>query len=225
MKKLVAWAIVFMMACFAMYLYGVAIAEDDFTIHANVKFKDKPEEVKEKEWLECLYEASEDELPIRYFELFGDDLTYFMKYKGKVADIKETVIEYAFGKNKELVNVEYFFPVKNNLKVDIQFEDNYDFIRKSLMKKYGNTIDNGSPINALLGRSVKNSIQYSGSKYYNFDCWVLEYKDYNVKIELTRDDHFGTITIDYYMFTNEELYEAMEEIASDKSHSSPSDDL
>lgn len=177
MKKLVAWAIVLIMVCFAMCGCGSKSKDDGLEIHAGVKFLDTHEEVKKKETLELIVEENDWQE-----EGFKSGLLY----EGKIAEIDKAKILYKFDDANKLIYACYTF-YKKQLK-----ENSYDNLYKALSEKYGDEVSENEYAYDNVGHPI--------SKWKEvMKAWIYRGKQYNVKIEILKT-RASDIEIYYFLY-------------------------
>ena len=216
MKKIVSLLLILIIACTSL----LASAEE-FTIHAGTKFGDTIDEVLEKETLERIMEDKS-----------GKDYAV-LYYEGTVAGFPKVHIVYYFQNNDMVLDRAAYHIASSLTSPKKVVLDDYNQLITLLIDKYGEPLTEENDVYRLKkGRLStveglsKNNVK-NGKEAYDirYNCWVVPYDEYTVKIDLFYDDD-GTTSeceIEYYTYTEEKLEKYKE--AEKRKKQKQSDDL
>lgn len=201
-KRIMALVLVSVMLMVAQ----TALAEE-FTVHAGVKFGETKEEVKNKETLELDEEADTK-----------------LTYKGTVANINNSSIEYYFNDEGYLNDVLYSFPTSTTRDT---ISTRFDTIESGLVRKYGKSLGNsGGDFYIITGPAFDNAVAFIALMMWldgtgdvvDYGEWIVPNEEDNVKIDLiayyTRDSKYNYnyfLMLSYHPFTDEDLKAAQDE--------------
>lgn len=191
-------------------MFSTYVNADDFSIRNDIHFGDSIETVKEKEVLGFCYESpTSDE----------DGLMGLMSNIGTIAGIDDSQVTYYFYDN-ELCEIDYGLDTtERNLNT---LKSNYNDIYDGLIRKYGKPLYNDSK------KEGKHEILTNVSTYVNswlgisysaldYNEWVKEYDNYNIKIDLSctykptdNGIESACIYVGYKYFTDETIQEIQE---------------
>lgn len=206
MKKIFSLLLALML-CVA----GIAVAEnEEFQLRNGIFFGDTVEVVKQKETLEIRTDSQ--------------DKTDLIWYDGIIAEISGS-IRYDFdNETGKLIDMKYTFDALSDKNI---IDNDYEKIRKSLIRKYGPPIGNtGGTIELITGSAFD---QYASDIFIinllggtgdvrDYDEWIVDSNGYHVKIDFisyyTRDEDHNYIynnAISYHYYTDEDYLNALKE--------------
>lgn len=212
MKRLVSVlvSLVLMVSCFSS-----ALAAEDFTLRSGIKFGDTLEDILAKE--KTLTRDSED-------DDYEGKSSY--RFKGKIAGYSDASCSFSFDDDGKLNDMEYNFN-QNICTSRDEMNSVYKKLYDSLKRQYGNPLGNtGGTAYLITGSAIGtastiialfSSIGGYSADYFDYDEWVVDCDDYNVKIDIisfySRSDYGYRyhVALSYHCFTDEEYAAAVRE--------------
>lgn len=205
MKKIVSAII-----CLALSLTFIVpcFAASDFTLRNGILFGDTIDDILAKE--KTLKRASDDSY----------------RFEGKIAGYTDTGCIFSFDDDGKLVSMRYDFSDSCYSKESTS--DVYDKLYQSLVRQYGKAKGNRNGTTYIItGPAIDTMavwVYFLGAlgdnkgDYYDYDEWVIDAKDYHVKIDLVsyyyRNSDFEYqyfCDLSYLMFTDADLDAAIDE--------------
>ena len=207
MKRLISLVLVL-----ALLLVGNVSFAEDFTVHAGVAFGDNRETIMKKETLTL----EENKIPSE------DSSDNYLRYNGKVAGYDDTLVQYYLNDSDELVDVLYNFGSASSKDSEVS---KYNTIYAGLKRNYGEPLNNyGGDINIITGKAWDNAafsialyqlLGYGGDTF-DYDEWIVECDDYNVKVDLVGYYTYGSsynysyhLVLSYHIFTDADMLGAV----------------
>jgi len=194
MKKIIN-----IMLMIAMLLCNVAFAEEEFTLRKGIMFGDTMDIILQKET--SLTRKSETS----------------NAFTGKIAGYSDATCEFAFDDNGGLKSMLYVFDCFSRDATDNTYDTLYDSLVRQYGKAEGNT---GGSCELITGPAIDDMILWvylfgeldgCSADYYDYDEWIIECTNYNVKIDLVsyyyRNDDFEytyKVEASYLKYTDEE---------------------
>lgn len=185
-----------------------ALAEDDFTLRSGIVFGDTLEQIVSKET--TLMQDADDP----------------NTFKGKIAGYDDADCHFLFDSDGSMYDMCYSFDEACTDRDATK--DVYQKLFDSLKRKYGAPLGNtGGSCYIMTGSAVTRMALYVGllrnvggcdTDYMDYDEWIVEKENYDVKIDLVsyywrdRDyNYYYYISLSYYRYTAEELEQAIQE--------------
>lgn len=178
---------------------------EEFTLRNGIIFGDTMEDILTKETT-----------LVRYSETSNS-------FRGRIAGIDDAECTFGFDDDGKLESMNYYFGTEiNTSRSDV--DSNYKTLYESLVRKYGKPIGNtGGDCELITGPAISamslyvyllGSFDGVKSEYIDYDEWIVEVDDYNVKIDLVsyyyRDREYNytyMLGLSYLKYTDED-YEA-----------------
>lgn len=191
--------------------------------------------------LTCLsWALADEEFTLRNGIVYGDTIDDILKkettlvqdkddsntFRGKIAGYDGAYCTFFFDDDGKLNEMRYSF--EDACTSRDKADEIYDKLKESLKRKYGTPLGNtGGSCHLITGSAIsKMAIYvyllgeldgYSGN-YIDYDEWIVEADNYNVKIDLTsyywRDSDFNYyyyVDVSYLRYTDQDLDDAINE--------------
>ena len=195
MKKAISILLVILLLSLSISVYA-----EPFSLRNGIFFGDTMEEVKSKEQLKYINGK--------------EDKNWF---RGTIANVDDSEVSFYFDKETgQLTDMSYYLGARSTV-----YRSNYDEIKESLIKKYGNPLGNtGGYFHVIVGKAVESYIRgktianmyNSKDDLLDYDEWLINCDGGAVKIDLILEStsHL-TISLSYHFATDEEIEKLMEE--------------
>ena len=197
----------------AILLMSTAVAPalaDDFTLRNGIHFGWTLEQIEAVETL-----TKNDDL------ITTDDGSH-IEYKGKIAGYDDSVCMFFFDVDGKLTDMRYDFDATSRDDASSM----YSTLSKSLTRQYGKPLGNtGGTLNIITGEAFDHFglmvylytyLLNGGGDYYDYDEWIIDVNDYQVKIDLisyyvrnSSYEYTYKVVLSYKRFTDEDRLNAL----------------